>query len=391
MSAPVTSTAEVIADRYLTSPVSLRSRPFGPVDALDTHAGRAAQVRIVFLSGDWDHEQLAETVARWCGIATAGVIGVLDFGEHNGHPFLVLPPSLGMPLERWRVMRHPSAVDAARLALGFGRLIEAVSAAGFATDIAEPSDFGVGPGPTPFLELPLLGRPDAPAMLLPGVEGQALIGRLYTSAVWDADLPGELGEWVVRAGEHGFSNLGECLDALEVAASAVHESRETGEPIGVRGVFDQPMVVAHTPPGSWVGAFRRRPSSWVTRGVSVFAVCALLSQTWMWVHPSHTPTADAAGVKPSAPHRVAKPSPPATSGSKPKPVHRHRRHVTVPKHHRRHAHHHHLVQTPAPPTTVVAPPPVTRTPAPPSKPRIGVAVGGHKPGTIVLRHPSFPS
>jgi hypothetical protein len=96
-------------------------------------------------------------------------------------------------------------------------------------------------------------------------------------------------------------------------------------------------------------------------------------------------------VKPSAPHLVAKPSPPATSGSKPKPVHRHRRHVTVPKHHRRHAHHHHLVQTPAPPTTVVAPPPVTRTPAPPSKPRIGVAVGGHKPGTIVLRHPSFPS
>ena len=87
MSAPVTSTAEVIADRYLTSPVSLRSRPFGPVDALDTHAGRAAQVRIVLLSGDWDHEQLAETVARWCGIATAGVIGVLDFGDHNGHPF----------------------------------------------------------------------------------------------------------------------------------------------------------------------------------------------------------------------------------------------------------------------------------------------------------------
>ena len=72
MSVPVTSTAEVIADRYLTSPVSLRSRPFGPVDALDTHAGRAAQVRIVFLPGDWGHEELSETVARWCGIGPPG-------------------------------------------------------------------------------------------------------------------------------------------------------------------------------------------------------------------------------------------------------------------------------------------------------------------------------
>jgi hypothetical protein len=59
MSAPVTSNAEVIADRYLTSPASLRSRPFGPVDALDTHAGRAAQVRIVFASGQWEPEQLS--------------------------------------------------------------------------------------------------------------------------------------------------------------------------------------------------------------------------------------------------------------------------------------------------------------------------------------------
>ena len=116
-------------------------------------------MRIVFLSSEWDHEQLAETVARWCGIGTAGVIGVLDFGDHNGHPFLVLPPSSGMPLERWRAMRRPSAVDAARLALGFGRLIEAVAAAGFATDIAEPSDFGVGPGPTPFLECRCCGGP----------------------------------------------------------------------------------------------------------------------------------------------------------------------------------------------------------------------------------------
>ncbi len=203
MSVPVTSTAEVIADRYLTSPVSLRSRPFGPVDALDTHAGRAAQVRIVFLPGDWGHEELSETVARWCGIGTAGVIGVLDFGDHNGHPFLVLPPSLGMPLERWRAMRRPSPVDAARLALGFGRLVEAVAARGFVTDVAEATDFGVGPGPTPFLELPLLGRPDAPAMLRPEQDGQVLIARLYSATVYEQQLPAQITEWVERGVEPG--------------------------------------------------------------------------------------------------------------------------------------------------------------------------------------------
>jgi hypothetical protein len=404
MSAPVTSTAEVIADRYLTSPVSLRSRPFGPVDALDTHAGRAAQVRIVFLSGEWDRSQLAETVARWCGIGTAGVIGVLDFGDHNGHPFLVLPPSLGMPLERWRGMRHPSAVDAARLALGFGRLVEAVSAAGFAADIAEPSDFGVGPGPTPFLELPLLGRPDAPAILRPEVEGQALIARLYTSTVWDADLPGDIGEWVTRAGNNGFRNLAECLDALEVAASAVHGSREAGDPIGVCGVFDQPMVLPRPKPASGAAGLRLRAPSWAARGVPVLLVCALLAQTWMWLRPSHTPTADAARAKSSTTHRAVKPKPPTTAGSTSTPVKRHpHRHVPAPKPPRRHAHrrhrrHRHVVPTPAPPTTVVTPPPVTRTPAPPKKQPIGVAVGGHRmgttghgSGTIVLRHPSFPS
>ena len=33
---PSQSTAEVIAERYLTSPAGLRARPFGPVEALDT-------------------------------------------------------------------------------------------------------------------------------------------------------------------------------------------------------------------------------------------------------------------------------------------------------------------------------------------------------------------
>ena len=40
--------AEVIADRYLTSPSRLAARPFGPVDALDTHsrAGRPGADRV---------------------------------------------------------------------------------------------------------------------------------------------------------------------------------------------------------------------------------------------------------------------------------------------------------------------------------------------------------
>ena len=411
MSAPVTSTAEVIADRYLTSPVSLRSRPFGPVDALDTHAGRAAQVRIVLLSGEWDHEQLAETVARWCGIGTAGVIGVLDFGDHNGHPFVVLPPSLGMPLERWRLIRHPSAVDAARLALGFGRLIEAVSVAGFATDTAEPSDFGVGPGPTPFLELPLLGRPDAPALLRPEVEGQALIARLYTSTVWDADLPHELGEWVARALAQGFRTLAECLDALEGAASTVHESRETGEPIGVRGVFDNPIVVARRESRSWAAIGGKPPLSWAIRIAPVVVLCGVLWQTWTLVGPSATPRADTAAVtKPSPSRHVVKPAPPAVKVVTPKPVLTRRHHASAPRQHRdkpKHRHRRHIVPTPTPPTptTTTAPtpparvvsPPPTATTKPPSRLPVVVSIGGHttgtghRSGTIVLRHPSVPS
>ena len=36
------SSDHVIADRYLTSPSALVSRPYGPVDALDTRSGRGA-------------------------------------------------------------------------------------------------------------------------------------------------------------------------------------------------------------------------------------------------------------------------------------------------------------------------------------------------------------
>jgi hypothetical protein len=388
MSVPVTTTAEVIADRYLASPANLRSRPFGPVDALDTHAGRAAQVRIVFLSGTWSAEEVSERVARWCGIGTAGVIGVLDFGEHEGRPFLVLPPSLGMPLERWRSMRRPGPVDAARLALGFGRLIEAVAAVGFETDLAEPGDFAIGPGPTPFLELPLLGRPDAPALLRPETHGQELIARLYRSTVFENALPAAITEWLEAAEEQRFETLARCLDALEAAAAVVHDASEKGEPLGASMVFDRPIG--------------RRVSSGGTRNrvTQIIGVLALMVSTaGLMANTFHGHSAAPAArtsVAPVVPHKhrpvapAPAPKPPAT-------------HVVRTAKHPRSQHPartHHPKRTKTPVThTEPAPPPVW-TPAPtPSVPKVAknpplrlkvLSGGGGGSHVIILRHPTSP-
>ena len=65
-----------------------------------------------------------------------------------------------MPLERWRTVRRPSPLDAARLTLGFGRVVERIASAGFpAGRRLAMVDLAVGPGPTPFVERPLLGDP----------------------------------------------------------------------------------------------------------------------------------------------------------------------------------------------------------------------------------------
>ena len=396
MSVPETSTAEVIADRYLTSPVSLRSRPFGPVDALDTHAGRAAQVRIVVLPGEWGHEELSETVARWCGIGTAGVIGVLDFGDHNGHPFLVLPPSLGMPLERWRTMRRPSAVDAARLALGFGRLVEAVAARGFVTDVAEATDFGVGPGPTPFLELPLLGRPDAPAMLRPEQDGQVLIARLYSATVYERQLPAQIAGWVSAAANREFESLAECLDQLEAAATAVHESRDKGEPVGIKGVFDHPVIASDRLPRwdrshpIWATAWFR----WSRVGVALLVFLLAVLNLVTTLTGSHQDSSTGSRPTPPVTHPAPIPSPS-------KPVHRSAppHHKTKHPHPKRRPHHrHHKRHSTTPPATVTTPTTsgtVTPPPAPPttshSKPPLRVVVVRPRSGPVVLRHPSLPS
>ena len=173
--------ANIVADRYLVSPTALAGNPSGPIDALDTHSGRASQVRLVFLTSAWDDDALAAAVARWRGIACGEVCGVLDFGRHRGRWYLALPPSLGVPVVRWRAMRHPGPADAARLVLGFGRLVERVAAAGFEPELAGVDDFAVGPGPTPFLERPLLP--------LPGADPEARHGRRPAHALAAARCP----------------------------------------------------------------------------------------------------------------------------------------------------------------------------------------------------------
>jgi hypothetical protein len=261
MPEPASTTSEVIADRYLTSPAALRARPHGPVDALDTHSGRAAQVRIVFADGAWAEAELSEAVARWCAIGASGVCGVLDFGRHRDRWFLVLPPTLGMPVERWRSVRRPGLSDAARLVLGFGRLVESVAAAGFRVGIAQPGDFAVGPGPTTFLEHPLIGGPGAVTPIDRRSHGQALLAELFDCVAPDGPAPVEVGGWTARAAAAGFGSLGECLDELEkVSASLVATRSADHEPAGVGSVFDSQIDLR-------VPASRR--AVWLGRGASL--------------------------------------------------------------------------------------------------------------------------
>ena len=204
--ATAASPANIVADRYLVSPTALAGNPSGPVDALDTHSGRASQVRLVFLTGAWDEDELAGAIARWRGIACGEVCGVLDFGRHRSHWYLALPPSLGVPVVRWRAMRLPGPADAARLVLGFGRLVERVAAAGFAPELAGVDDFAVGPGPTPFLERPLLPLPGAVPEAPPG-GGQRMLARLLDALVARRDIPDGLRGWAERSAAGGFDSL----------------------------------------------------------------------------------------------------------------------------------------------------------------------------------------
>jgi hypothetical protein len=292
----------VIAERYLTSPAALAARPFGPVDALDTHSGRGAQVRLVFVDGRWDDGALADTVTRWCAIGCSEVCGVLDFGRHDGRWYLVLPPSLGVPVERWRTLRRPASGDAVRLVLAFGRVVERVAAAGFPPDAAALADVAVGPGPTPFLERPLLTEPGRPA---PAGDGQRLLAAVCDAALGPAQPPAALAGWRERARGAEFAGLAECLDELERSGAAAAAGGEDDDPAGLDHLFDPgfdldgPGVAGRPPRG-------RRVLAW---GPAILIAIATATFLLGHVRPAgHAPAAPAA-VRPAPVVTVASPTP----------------------------------------------------------------------------------
>ncbi len=231
MAASPSTGASVIDGRYLASSAGIASRPAGPVEALDTRSGRAAQVRLVFPDGSWREYELAAAVARWCGLGCAEVCGVLDFGPHEDGWFLVLPPSLGVPLDRWRMIRRPTPGGAARLAVAVGGLLERVAAAGFPADALDVRDLAIGPGPTPFLDRPLLGMagPEHPPATSPA-SGQRALARVLRAAAGDG-MAEPLEAWAARAGARGFSTLSDAIDDLRrLAADADTAGLRPAEP-----------------------------------------------------------------------------------------------------------------------------------------------------------------
>ena len=260
----------MIGDRYLASAAAVASNPSGPVDALDTRSGRAAQVRVLFTGPGWDEEALAGAVSRWCSLGVSEACGVLDFGAHGDRWFLVVPPSLGMPLERWRMVRRPSALDAARLTLAFGRVLERVAQAGFPADGLAMLDLAVGPGPTPFLERPLLGDPGA------GPAGDPLAGQRSLAAIVTAahfgELEGGLARWRDDARSESFASLAACLDALEGTAADIGAATPSGLDAELAGLFDEDDLRLESllPPAGERRGLRRA-------GAAVGVVLALLA------------------------------------------------------------------------------------------------------------------
>ena len=306
-------------------------------------------MRLVFLTAGWDEGDLTQAVARWRGIACGEVCGVLDFGRHRGHWYLALPPSLGVPVVRWRAMRLPGPADAARLVLGFGRLVERVAAAGFAPELAGVDDFAVGPGPTPFLERPLLPLPGAVPEAPPG-GGQRVLSRLLDALVARRDIPDELREWAERSSTGGFRSLGECLDELERAGTAA--AAATGaDPPGLSGIFDDDELDAME------RAAARVPGRWRRIAGAVAGAVILATAGLALVDPG----ASAERAKPPATvalTTISPPAAPAAHSREPAPAatHHRRRHVR----HRRPRHRH------RPRTPAAAPTPASTSPTPPA-------------------------
>ncbi len=371
--------SHVIADRYLTSPAALSAHPFGPVDALDTHSGRGAQVRIVFAGGEWDEAGLAEAVARWCGIGCSEVCGVLDFGRHGDRWFLVLPPSLGLPVERWRMLRRPTAEDAARLTLAFGRLAERVAAAGFSPDAATLADVAVGPGPTPFLERPLLHGGGDPAPVARG-DGQRVLAAVCAAALGSLEPPAGLGEWAERARAGAFPGLAECLDDLEqrgVAMPAAGDAQAGGPP-GLERLFDEEFDLDG--PAISFPRERRR----VGLAILPIAVVAILGAVILLGHGARpgaaAPTTGTGAGPPAITAVVRTPAVPTRTPRTPAPRHRRR-----PLHPRRRAHPRHARpqrRKVARPASQRATPTAPATPAP-----APTSTAGTPAGTVTLPAP----
>jgi hypothetical protein len=373
------ASAEVIADRYLTSPARLRERPFGPVDALDTHAGRAAQVRVLFVPGEWSDDELSEAVARWCAIGADGVIGILDFGRHRDRWYLVVPPSLGIPAERWRTMRAPTGAEAGRLTLAFGRLLEAVAGAGFPAASAEPGDFAVGPGPTAFLEQPLLEPPGTPRPVAERAAGQSVLAALFGSVCAEPEPLEPLDEWRRAAAAGAHPSLGACLDALRAAIDRAPEAAAT-EPLGLSQIFDGEYVPRHRAP---VGLQRL--------ATLLAGLVAALSISLTLLHGAGSGAAAPAtaatppAVKPLVTKQAAAPVRPRDP--KPRPARPHHRHATT-RRHPRPLRDHSSPSTSQP--TVAAADPAPSAPAPSPQPPAASSSPGNAlpaPGGTVLPAP----
>ena len=368
MAASPSTGASVIDGRYLASSAGIASRPAGPVEALDTRSGRAAQVRLVFPDGSWREDELAAAVARWCGLGCAEVCGVLDFGPHEGGWFLVLPPSLGVPLDRWRMIRRPTPGGAARLTVAVGGLLERVAAAGFPADALDVRDLAIGPGPTPFLDRPLLGMagPEHPPATSPA-SGQRALARVLRAAAGDG-MAEPLEAWAARAGARGFSTLSDAIDDLRrLAADADTAGLRPAEPDAeLDSLFDftgDPDLLL-PPPDRWRPV--RRLAALAGILAVAIAVVALLAGGRGAAAGDSLPQE---GVVPVAvagtPAIVAPRAPSAPHAARRHAGRAHRaRHVRRPQtHHRRPR---------APRTSAPAPAP-TPTPAPPSTPLAGGA------------------
>jgi len=346
MAETATSNALVIGGRYLASPAALRARPEGPIDALDTSSGRAAQVRILFASEGWEDDAFAEAVSRWCALASSEICGVLDFGDHEGRRFLVVPPTLGMSVERWQLTRRPGPADAARLALAFGRLAERIAAAGFPVDACDLGDCAVGPGPTPFIERPLLGSPLVNDVLVGPRDGQRTLAEILRAAA--GGQPAEpLDGWLEAASRAAFGSLTECLDELERCGNEVRSGDGDQQLLGLDGLFDEDDAAFEA---RLLGPEPRRWPRRLIAGLGALAAAVLVVAAL-----GHRGSA-----APDAVPAAAVPQPVAVAAPKPSHHHRHARHAPRRPHRRtrRPAASHPSSPPPSAPT-ISQPPPAT--------------------------------